>query len=81
MDLPIGLENCDVKLNGDLDPGRSIPVVPQSHDDVLTEKELVDYKAQRVKFLSWLLNVGKDPDRAKGYAEYTIYSTAYRTSR
>lgn len=81
MDLPIGLENCGVKLNGDLDPGRSIPVVPQSHDHVLTERELVDYKAQRVKFLSWLLNVGKNPDRAEGYAEYTVYSTAYRTAR
>ena len=81
MDLPIGLKRCDVNLAGDLDPGRSIPVVPKSHDDVLTEKELVDYKSQRVKFLSWLLNFGKSPDKGQGYSEYTIYSDAYRTAK
>lgn len=68
MDLPIGLKRCDVSLNGDLDPGRSIPVVPKSHEGVLTEKELVDYKDQRVKFLSWLLNFGKSPDKGNSVA-------------
>ena len=80
MELPIRLENCDVKLNGDLDPGRNIAVIPQSHDSVLSDKQLVDYKEQRIKFLSWLLNVGKNPERATGYSEYTVYSTAYRTA-
>lgn len=81
MELPIALEDCDVRLNGDLDPDRSITVIPQSHDDVLNDKELLDYKSNRVSFLSWLLNVGKTPDQGEGYSEYTIYSTAYRTAR
>ncbi len=81
MDLPIGLKRCDVSLNGDLDPGRSIPVVPKSHEGVLTEKELVDYKDQRVKFLSWLLNFGKSPDKSKAYSEYTVYSGSRRVPR
>lgn len=27
------------------------------------------------------MNVGKDPNKADGYSEYTVYSTAYRTAR
>jgi hypothetical protein len=41
----------------------------------------IDYKDQRVKFLSWLLNFGKSPDKGKGYSESTIYSDAYRTAK
>ena len=81
MDLPIDLKRRDVSLNGDLDPGRNIPVVPKSHEGVLTERELVDYKDQRVKFLSWLLKFGKSPDKDKGYSEYTVYSDAYRMAK
>lgn len=80
-DLPINLENCDVDLTGDLDPGRSIAVVPQTLDGVLSDRQLVDYRDQRVQFLSWLLNVGKNPRRAEGYTEYTVYSDASRTAR
>ncbi len=80
-DLPITLERCDVGFDGNLDPGRSIVVVPQSHDGELTEKQLVDYKDQRIQFLSWLLSVGKNPRKADGYAPYTVYSDAYRTAR
>lgn len=79
--LPITLESCDVDLQTDLDPGRSIVVVPQTLDDALSDRQLVDYKDQRIQFLSWLLNVGKNPRRAEGYAEYTVYSDAYRTAR
>ena len=58
-----------------------IPVVPQSHDGELTEKQLVDYKDTRLKFLSWLIHFGKDPEKAKGYSPYTVFSSAYRTAR
>ena len=30
--------------------------------------------------LSWLLKIGKNPDKAEGYSPYTVYSTAYRTA-
>mgnify|MGYP000527786784 CR=1 FL=1 len=80
-DLPITLKNCDIGVDPDLDPGRSIVVVPKTHACVLSEKQLVDYKEQRIQFLSWLLNVGKKPNRAEGYAEYTVYSDSYRTAR
>lgn len=81
MQLPVSLQRCDVELSGDLDPGRSITVIPQTHDGVLNDNELVDYREQRKYFLSWLLNVGKNPKKGEGYSEYTLYSTAYRTAR
>jgi integrase len=56
-------------------------VVPKTHDGVLTDRQLVDYKEQRTQFLSWLLNIGKRPKFAEGYAEYTVYSDSYRTAR
>jgi integrase len=80
-DLPITLSRCNVFTNGELDTERSIPVVPKSHDGALNEKQLVDYKDRRVRFLSWLLKVGKSPEKATGYSPYTVYSTAYRTAR
>lgn len=80
-ELPIMLERCDVPLPGNLDPNRSIVVVPETHDGVLSEKQRVDYRDQRARFLSWLLNVGKSPTEGEGYSQYAVYSTSYRTAR
>ena len=71
-DLPITLSRCPVFTNGNIDTDRPIPVVPKSHDGALIEKQLVDYRDRRVEFLSWLLNVGKRPDKAEGYSSYTV---------
>jgi integrase len=80
-DLPITLQRCVVSCTSKLDPGRKISVVPKTHDGVLNEKQLVDYRDQRARFLSWLLNVGKSPTKGEGYSAYTVYSTSYRTAR
>jgi len=32
-------------------------------------------------FLSWLFNIGKDPESAEGYSPYTVYGTNYWTAR
>ena len=80
-ELSIMLERCDVPLPGNLDPNRSIVVVPETHDGVLSEKQRVDYRDQRARLLSWLLNVGKSPTEGEGYSQYTVYSTSYRTAR
>lgn len=79
--LPITLERCDVVSNVELDPGRSIVVVRETHEEVLNKKHLVDYKQHRAQFLSWLLQFGKKPSNAFGYADYTVYSEAYRTAK
>ena len=63
-----------------LGPGRAVSVVPGPSVAMLSEKELVDYTGYREDFLEWLLHVGKNPDRAQGYSEYTVYETAYRSA-
>ena len=80
-ELPITLSRCPVSTKVDLDPGRAISVVPKTHDDALNERQLVDYRDQRMRFLSWLLQIGKSPEKAQGYSQYTVYSDAYRTAR
>lgn len=55
-------------------------MVPKSHDDVLTDKQRVDYRAYREQFLTWLLKVGKNEEKAEGYSPYTVYATGYRTA-
>ena len=80
-DLSIPLSRCPVSDTVELDPSRAIPVVPKTHDGVLNEKQLLDYKEQRAQFLSWLLKVGKRPVKAEGYSPYTVFSTAYRSAR
>lgn len=81
QDLPITLERCDTDINADLTPARKVVVVPKTLDGYLSERQLVDYVDQRTKFLSWLLNVGKNPERAEGYSPFTVYSDSYRTAR
>lgn len=66
------LSRCTESVGVEIDLNRSIVVIPKTHDDVLTEKQLINYKEQRVKFLSWLLNVGENPSKAKGYSPHTV---------
>ena len=80
MELPISLKRCNVSLDGDLDPERSIPVVPKPHKYILSKKELVDYKDQRVKFLSWLLNFDESPVKRKGHSESLFVYSGSRDS-
>lgn len=56
-------------------------VIPKSHEGWQNDKQLINYREHRVRFLSWMWNVGKDPESATGYSEYTVYGTAYRSAR
>ena len=77
---PNSLTDCDVIDPGEIDPGRSIVLVPKSHHSVTTEKQRVDYWNYRKQFLTWLLKVGKNEEKAEGYSPYTVYATGYRTA-
>jgi integrase len=72
---------CDNTLDADLDPGRSIVIVPQKNQSLLSKKKQVDYHDYREKFLKWLLHLGKNPDRGVGYSDYTVYGTGYRAAK
>ena len=61
--LPRG---CDNSTDADINPGRTIKVVPKQNQQMLTEKQVVDYYSYRERFLKWLLNMGKNPMKVKG---------------
>lgn len=69
-------------MDGDeMEPSRNIIIVPDANAELLSEKEKVDYYEHRKTFLTWLLKMGKNPKKAKGYSPYTVYNTGYRAAR
>lgn len=46
----------------------SIKIVPETTKDRLNQRQLLDYTNHREKLISWLLHVGKNPDKAEGYS-------------
>ena len=55
-----------------------ISVVTKPTKKRLNERQLEDYRHHREQCLTWLLAVGKDPQRADGYAFSTVKSRANR---
>jgi len=51
-------ERCDIQI----EPGRSIKIVPSSNEEQLNEQQLVDYEEHRWEFIQWLRSEGKDPE-------------------
>lgn len=58
-----------------------LPVVPKKSRERLNGRELVDYEHHRKKLFNWMLDMGKNPDRAKGYSEETVRARAYSLDR
>lgn len=48
-----------------------IPLVPGPSAKELNQRQIVDYREHRRELVNWLLHLGKDPERAKGYAKRT----------
>jgi integrase len=60
---------------------QSFPIVPNPTKDLLSDRQVVDYKGQRERFVDWLQHFGKEPEKANGYSDYTVRDTMYRTDR
>lgn len=58
-----------------------IVVVPEKSREYLNERQLLDYRNHREKLLEWVLNIGKDPKKAEGYAHATARTRSYRLDR
>ncbi|ELZ47893.1 site-specific recombinase xerd [Halorubrum coriense DSM 10284] len=65
----------------DLDDGRSLKIVPETNREELNEKQLVDYVGYRRRWIKWLREQGKHPQKREGYSDYTVYETAYKSAR
>jgi hypothetical protein len=57
------------------------PVVPEATAEMLTDKQLVDYRSHHRQFIEWLLVEGKAPTELRGYADGTAKRTAYRVAK
>ncbi|QLH83850.1 tyrosine-type recombinase/integrase [Halosimplex pelagicum] len=55
-----------------------ITVVTETAEPYLNPKQLVDYRSEREACLSWLLALGKKPEKGQGYAVGTVKPRAYR---
>jgi integrase len=57
------------------------PVVTESSESYLNQRQLLDYRSEREECFRWLLTYGKRPDEAAGYAEGTVKPRSYRMDR
>lgn len=62
--------------NPSIDKVQGIPLMTQDTEERLSEKQRVDYGEEMRSLLKWLLTAGKNPERLKGYAQSTIYTSA-----
>jgi len=58
-----------------------ITVVPRPTRERLGERELTDYIEYREKFIKWVLNLGKDPEKGEGYSTHTARTRCPRADQ
>lgn len=56
-----------------------IPLASEETEIRLNQRELTDYLDHRRKLVQWMQSIGKDREKAEGYARVTVYHRAYRT--
>lgn len=49
-----------------------VRLITESARNRLTERQLTDYRQHRRRLVKWMLNIGKNPDKAEGYAQETV---------
>lgn len=55
-----------------------IVVIPEATEHYLNPRQLEDYRDHRVNLIKWLTHLGKDPEKAKGYAYDTARQRCYK---
>jgi integrase len=58
-----------------------IVVIPEAAERYLNQRQLEDYRDHRVSLIKWLCHLGKDPEKAEGYAYDTARQRAYKIDR
>lgn len=79
--LETHLKDCNVIPNSQLANDRHILIIPKAHEGKLTDKQIIDYHEYRKNLLTYLLQVGKDKEKAEGYSPYTVYADSYRQGK
>ncbi|ADD04053.1 XerC/D-like integrase [Natrialba magadii ATCC 43099] len=60
------------------DPLEDITLIHGPTEELLNERQYLDYRSEREQCLEWLLAFGIDPKTADGYAKTTVSNRAYR---
>ncbi|MDL0138788.1 site-specific integrase [Halobacterium salinarum] len=81
LEKPNRLLRCPGFDSTQMEPNRAITIVRRDQRDFLSDKAVIDYYDHRKKLLTWLLRLGKQPDKAQGYSPYTVCQTGHRLSR
>lgn len=58
-----------------------IVLVPEASEQILNHRQLEDYRGFREDLVRWILNLGKDPEKAEGYAWDTARQRSYRIDK
>ena len=58
-----------------------IVVIPEKSQNYLNERQLLDYRSHREQLIRWTLTLGKNPEKAEGYAHETARARSYRLDR
>lgn len=58
-----------------------IVVVPEQTEQWLNQRQLEDYRSHRVQLIRWMLHLGKNPEKAEGYAFDTVRQRCYKIDR
>jgi len=63
------------------DKVHGVPLVSEESRRQLNPRQLEDYRTHRKQLVDWMATVGKNPEKAEGYADETVYQRAYRLDR
>jgi hypothetical protein len=75
-------ERCPIEeASAEMEPNRNIVAVSEKSTKKLSEKEKTDYREYRKKLLKYLIEIGKNPEKAEGYSPYSVKTTGSRLAR
>jgi len=58
---------------------QGVTLIPEDSRAYLNQRQLIDYRDFREQWIKWLLTLGKDPEKGKGYAQATARRRACDT--
>jgi integrase len=60
-----------------MDKNDEYPIITKPASEILNDRQLMDYRSHREKFIGWIDEQGKKPKKQIGYANSTVESSAY----
>jgi len=58
-----------------------VKAVPEKTKKRLNDRQLTDYENYMQQLVDWLLNIGKNVDKAEGYSSHTVETAVYQIDK